>query len=161
LGLTFSADYKGFDFSIMTYGSFGHQIVQSYRDHSGKFSNYTTEILDRWTGEGTSNTVPRLTNSSVNFIQFSDYYVQDGDFYRIGNITVGYDLSKLLNSSKISQFRIYAAVNNLYTFTKYTGMDPDIGYGFDNGVQDRFSSGIDVGFYPNPRTAMVGVSLKF
>lgn len=161
LGFTFAADYQGFDISIMSYGSFGHQLVQSYRSHTDKFANYTTAILDRWTGEGTSNTVPRVTNSNVNYNLFSDLFIQDGDFLRIGNVTIGYDFAELLNVASISQFRVYAAVNNLYTFTKYTGMDPDIGYGFDNGIQDQFSSGIDLGFYPNPRTALLGVSLKF
>lgn len=161
LGLTISADFRGFDLSIMSYGAFGHQLVQSYRSHTDKFANYTTDILDRWTGEGTSDRIPRVTNGNNNYNRFSDLFIQDGDFLRIGNVTLGYDLSDLLKVDNISQFRIYAAVNNLYTFTKYTGMDPDIGYGLDNGEQDRFSSGIDLGFYPNPRTVLVGASVKF
>ncbi len=161
LGFTFSGNYKNFDFSVMTYGSFGHQIVQSYRGHSGRYANYTTDILDRWTGEGTSTTIPRVTNGNINYIRFSDIFIQDGDFYRIGNLTVAYDFAKLIDIDQLQQVRLYFAVNNLYTFTKYTGMDPDIGYGFDNGVQDRFSSGIDLGFYPNPRTMLVGLNVKF
>ncbi len=161
LGLSFSADYKGFDFSIMSYGVFGHQIVQNYRERVNKYSNYTTDILDRWTGEGTSNSVPRVTNGNINYNRFSDLFVQNGDFMRIGNITLGYNFANLLNTKSISECRFYLAVNNLATFTKYTGMDPDVGYGFDNGIQDKFSSGIDLGFYPNPRTFLAGVSLKF
>ncbi|MEQ8473087.1 MAG: TonB-dependent receptor [Marinoscillum sp.] len=155
LGLSAAVNYRGFDLSIMGFGSFGHQLVQSYRDHTGKFSNYTTAILDRWTGEGTSNTIPRVTNGNVNYIYFSDLFIQDGDFFRIGNITLGYDLGKLIRSESISQMRVYLAVNNVMTFTRYTGMDPDIGYNIG------FSSGIDLGFYPNPRTALAGVSFKF
>lgn len=155
LGLSAGLNYRGFDLSIMGFGSFGHQLVQSYRDHSGKFNNYTTAILDRWTGDGTSNTIPRVTNGNVNYIYFSDLFIQKGDFFRIGNITLGYDLDKLIRSEAIGQMRVYVAVNNVATFTKYTGMDPDIGFNVG------FSSGIDLGFYPNPRTALVGISFKF
>lgn len=161
LGFTMAASYKGFDLSIMTFGSFGHQIVQSYRNHTDKFANYTTAVLDRWTGEGTSNSVPRVTNGNNNYNRFSDLFIQDGDFLRVGNVTLGYDFAKLIRAEGISQVRVYAAVNNLFTFTKYDGMDPDVGFGFDNGIQDKFSSGIDLGFYPNPRTMLVGASLKF
>lgn len=161
IGFSFNADYKGFDFSTMAFGSFGHQIVQSYRSRSDRYANYTTEVLDRWTGNGTSNSVPRVTNGNINYSRFSSLYIQDGDFLRIGNVTIGYDFAKLIDNPGIGQLRLYAAVNNLYTFTKYTGMDPDIGYGLDNGDQDKFSSGIDLGFYPNPRTTMLGLSLKF
>ncbi len=159
-GLTISADFRGFDFTMMTYGVAGNEIVQSYRDHSGKFNNYTTDILDRWTGEGTSTRIPRVTNGNINY-QFSDLFVQDGSYYRIGNVTLGYDFTKLVKLDKVDKFRLFLSANNLYTFTKYTGMDPDVGYGLDNGDQDKFSSGIDLGFYPNPRTLMVGASVKF
>lgn len=160
-GLNITLDFKGFDFSMMGYGAFGHQLVQSYRDHTGRYSNYTTDIMNRWTGEGTSDRIPRVTNGNINYIRFSDLFIQDGDFFRVGNITLGYDFAKLLDTKSIGKCRLYAAVNNALTFTKYTGMDPDIGYGFDNGIQDRFSSGIDLGFYPNPRTMMLGASITF
>ena len=160
LGLNLGFNYKNFDFSVVANGAFGQQIVQSYRQHTSKYANYTTAILDRWTGEGTSNRIPRLTEQNVNW-QFSDLFIQDGDYLRISNITIGYDFAKLIRCKAISQARIYAQVQNAITFTKYDGMDPEIGFGpeGDNGL--GWASGIDVGYYPRPRTILFGVNLKF
>ncbi len=155
-GFNLGFDYKGFDFFILATGTTGNKIVQSYRGHTNKYANYTTSILDRWTGEGTSNKIPRVTEQNINW-QFSDLYVHDGDYLRISNITVGYDLSRLIRNLKVfSQVRVYAQVQNAFTFTKYDGMDPEIGYGTDNWV-----SGVDIGYYPRPRTFLFGVNLKF
>ncbi|MDL2247731.1 TonB-dependent receptor [Bacteroides sp. OttesenSCG-928-J23] len=154
-GINLGFDYKGFDFSILANGAAGQQIVQSYRGHTNKYANYTTAILDRWTGEGTSNKIPRVTEQNINW-QFSDLYVQDADYLRISNITIGYDFARLIKCKAISQARIYAQVQNAFTFTKYDGMDPEIGYGTDG-----WASGIDVGYYPRPRTILFGVNLKF
>ncbi|MGE5943916.1 MAG: SusC/RagA family TonB-linked outer membrane protein [Flavobacteriales bacterium] len=155
-GFTISGNYKALDFSIAANGVAGNQIAQSYRS-PGAYGNYTTAILDRWHGEGTSNTVPKLTDDSRNFAQFSDLYLQDGDFLRISNVTVGFDFAKLKMGKPFfaSQFRIYVAALNLYTFTKYDGMDPEIGFGTEG-----FSSGVDVGYYPRPRTFMMGLNVK-
>ena len=160
-GFSLSANYKGFDFAMQTNGVAGNQIVQSYRNQANRYANYTTEILDRWHGAGSSNRMPRVTESNSNWTTFSDLYIHDGDFLRISNITLGYDLMRLMDKKFLNQFRVYASVLNLYTFTKYEGMDPEIGYGIDNGSTDRFSSGIDLGYYPRPRTYMVGVNIKF
>ncbi|MEO7989172.1 MAG: TonB-dependent receptor [Chryseolinea sp.] len=149
-GFTVSADYKGFDFSLLANGVTGNTLVQSYG------SQNTTAILDRWHGEGTSNRMPLVTNDNRNWARFSDLYTQKGDFLRISNVTVGYNLSRLWKNKFTSQFRVYASALNLYTFTKYTGMDPEIGFGTDS-----FSSGVDLGYYPRPRTFMVGVNVKF
>ena len=154
-GFSLGFDWRGLDFSVTANGQVGNDIVQSYRNVGSTTANYTTQILDRWTGEGTSNKVPRVTNTNVNY-QFSDLFIQDGDFLRISNITLGYDFSKLLRSKYISQCRVYAQVQNALTFTKYDGMDPEIGYGMDGWV-----SGIDLGYYPRPRTILFGVNLKF
>ncbi len=154
-GLNLGFDYKGLDFSVNANGSMGNKIVQSYRNHANKQANYTTAILNRWTGEGTSNKIPHVTETNVNW-QFSDLYLQDGDYLRISNITLGYDFAKLINCKFISQCRLYASVQNAFTFTKYDGMDPEIGYGTDKWV-----SGIDLGYYPRPRTYLFGVNLKF
>ena len=155
MGFSLGFDYKGFDFSVQTNGAFGQQIVQSYRGFTNSKANYTTRILDRWTGEGTSNTIPRVTEQNINW-QFSDLFVQDADYLRISSIMLGYDFAKLLKVAAISQARLYFQVQNAFTFTKYDGMDPEIGYGTDNWV-----SGIDVGYYPRPRIFLVGVNLKF
>jgi len=154
-GFNIGFEYKGFDFSLQANGALGQQIVQSYRGHTNIYANYTTAILDRWTGEGTSNKIPRVTQQNINW-QFSDLYVQDGDYLRISNITLGYDFARLINLKFISQARLYAQVQNAFTFTKYDGMDPEIGYGTDGWV-----SGVDVGYYPRPRTFLFGVNLKF
>jgi TonB-linked SusC/RagA family outer membrane protein len=160
-GFSLSANYKAFDFSLMANGVAGNQIVQSYRNQSGAFGNYTSRILSRWHGEGSSNSMPRVTEDNRNFTQFSDLYVQDGDFLRINTVTLGFDLAKMNHSKSFfaSQFRIYFSVLNLHTFTKYDGMDPEIGFGSSNDDQ-KFSSGVDVGYYPRPRTYMLGLNVK-
>jgi hypothetical protein len=154
-GFNISLDYKGFDFSINAYGAMGNEIVQSYRNHSNKQANYTSAVLDRWTGEGTSNRMPRVTETNVNW-QFSDLYIHDGDYLRISNISLGYDFAKLMNLKSISRARLYVQGQNLFTLTKYNGMDPEIGYGTEGWV-----SGIDLGYYPRPAIMMAGVNLSF
>ena len=154
-GFSFGFEWKNFDFSVQAYGQSGNKIVQSLRNVGTTTANYTTQILDRWTGEGTSNKIPRVTNTNINY-QFSDLFIQDGDFLRISSIKLGYDFAKLLRCKYISQCHLYAQVQNAFTFTKYDGMDPEIGYGNAGWV-----SGIDYGYYPRPRTFLMGVNLKF
>lgn len=159
-GLNINLTYKGFDFGVILNGVTGNQLVQSYREHTNKYSNYTSEILGRWTGPNTSNTIPRVTNANKNY-QFSDIFVKPGGYARISNVTLGYDIATITDAKFLSQCRVYAQVQNLATFTKYSGMDPEVGFGFDNGETDKFSSGIDLGYYPKPRTIMLGVNVKF
>ena len=154
-GFNISLYYKNFDFAVTASGAAGQKIVQTYRNHANTKANYTTEILQRWTGEGTSNWIPRVTETNVNWA-FSDLYIHKGDYLRISNVTLGYDFSKMLKLNFISQARLYVQAQNLFTFTKYNGMDPEIGYGTSSWV-----SGIDVGYYPRPRTFLVGVNIKF
>ncbi len=153
-GFNISLEYKGFDLAILASGVAGNQIVQSYRN-PGLRENYATSILDRWHGPGSSNKIPRVTEDGRNWTQFSDLYIQNGDFLRISTITIGYDFSKLLKKNYLSKVRLYASVLNAFTFTKYDGMDPEIGYG------EEFSSGTDLGYYPRPRTIMVGANIRF
>ena len=158
LGFNLSLEYKNFDFSLNANGMIGNKIVQSYRNNGGNAkANYTTEILSRWTGEGTSNKIPRVTDTNINW-QFSDLYVHDGDYLKISNITLGYDFSKLINYKHISQLRLYLQVQNAFTFTKYNGMDPEIGYGTE---ENGWVSGVDLGYYPRPRTFLIGANIKF
>ena len=154
-GFKIGFDWRGLDFAVQANGSIGNKIVQTYRNVGTTTANYTTQILDRWTGEGTSNKIPRVTNTNINY-QFSDLFIQDGDFLRISDITLGYDFAKLIRCKYLSQCRLYAQVKNAFTFTKYDGMDPEIGYGNSGWV-----SGIDYGYYPRPRTFLFGVNLKF
>ncbi|MBJ2183836.1 MAG: TonB-dependent receptor [Muribaculaceae bacterium] len=152
-GFNINLYYKNFDFGLVATGAAGNKIVQTYRNQTNMKANYTTEILDRWTGEGTSNKIPRVTNGNINW-QFSDLYVHDGDYLRLSNLTLGYNFAPIMNQKWCSQCRLYFQVQNLATFSKYNGMDPEIGYGTSDWV-----SGIDVGFYPRPRTFLIGVNL--
>lgn len=151
--------YKGFDFAVTLAGAFGHQIAKSYRSFADSpLQNYTTDIFDRWTGEGTSNRLPILTSgSNVNWQNISDIYIEDGDYMKVKNLTIGYDFKTLFPKMPLSQARLYFTAQNLWTITKYSGMDPEIGYGYDKS----WVSGIDLGFYPSPRTYLIGVNLKF
>jgi TonB-dependent starch-binding outer membrane protein SusC len=155
-GFSVQLGYKGFDLSVLASGVAGNKIVQSYRDQANSFGNYTTAILDRWHGEGTSNRMPRVNDSNSNWVNFSDLFIQDGDFLRISNITLGYDFAKLIKASSINQVRLYVSALNAFTFTKYTGMDPEIGYGYNS-----WTTGVDLGYYPRPRTYLVGLNVKF
>lgn len=154
-GFGISAEYKGFDLQIQTNGVAGNQLVQSWRNQSDAKANYSTAILDRWHGPGSGNRIPRVTEDNRNWTQFSDLYIHDGDFLRISNLSVGYDFARIAKKSFLSKLRLYVAATNLITFTKYEGMDPEIGYG------EGFSSGVDVGYYPRPRTFMIGANFKF
>lgn len=154
-GINLNFYYKNFDLGIVGVGQGGNKIVQSYRNQGNAKANYTTAILDRWTGEGTSDRIPRVTNDNINW-QFSDLYLQDGDFFRISNLTFGYNFAPLVNQKWLSNCRLYFQAQNLVTFTKYDGMDPEIGYGTSSWV-----SGVDLGFYPRSRTYLFGVNLAF
>jgi TonB-dependent starch-binding outer membrane protein SusC len=153
-GFNVSLDYKGFDFMVQGSGVAGNELVQSWRAPGGR-SNYSAEILNRWTGPGTSNRIPRLTEEGANFAQFSDLYVYDGSFVRISTITLGYDFARIAKKNYLSKVRLYASVLNAFTFTKYNGMDPEVGH------NEGFSSGVDVGYYPRPRTMLVGANIRF
>lgn len=154
-GLNIGLEYKGFDFQLQASGVAGNEIVQSYRNHSGTQTNYSKEILDRWRGPGSSNRIPRVTEDNRNWTQFSDLYIHKGDYLRISTITLGYDLAGILKKNYLSKVRLYASVLNAFTFTKYTGMDPEVGY------NESFASGVDLGYYPRPRTVMLGANIRF
>lgn len=160
-GLRFSGNYKNFDLSITTSGVAGNKLVQSYRD-LGAYGNWTTAVLSRWHGEGTSNSMPRVTQNNINWAEFSDLFIHDGSYWRISNITLAYDFAKLLKWKYLTQFRLYVAAENLVTFTKYNGMDPEVGYtSSDASGAYYFGQGVDLGYYPRPRKTMVGVSIIF
>lgn len=162
-GFNFSLAWKGFDLSANFTGAAGFQIAQSYRDPSSSQANYSRRILKRWTGEGTSNEIPRVTYGDVGNWLFSDLYLQDGDYIRLQNLTMGYDFKKLISLKGLSKMRLYFQVQNLFTLTKYDGMDPEIGSfnGTDGNSSDSWVSGVDMGYYPHPRTFIVGLNLAF
>ena len=159
MGLQLNAEYKGIYANATLTGKFGMQVMQSYRSFADVFTqNYTTQIFGRWHGEGTSDKIPRLSSSSHrNTNNISDIFMHDADYVRISNLVVGYRFDNLV--SKLNWMKgasVYASVNNLYTFTRYDGMDPDVGY-----APDSWASGIDLGLYPLPRTVMFGLSVTF
>jgi TonB-linked SusC/RagA family outer membrane protein len=167
-GLTFNAAYKGIDFSFNLAGQAGNQIVKCYRAEERTFFNYTSDIMDRWTGPGTSNKIPRVTgglDKNNNWRAFSDLYVENAGFLKVKSITLGYDFKKLWKTMPLEQFRLYFSATNLLTFTKYTGLDPEVGYGsyYDsNGLlQDAYASGVDLGFYPTAKTYLIGLNVQF
>ena len=161
-GLRLSANYKNFDFAVTTNGVAGNKIAQSYRSVASSYDNWTTDILSRWHGAGTSNSMPRVTQDNSNWAQISDIYIHDGSYLRVSNITFGYDFSKDIKWKNLSQLRVYIAAENLITFTKYSGMDPEVGHSATDasGVYS-FGQGVDLGFYPRPQTFLMGVNIKF
>jgi len=155
MGLALSLRYKGFDFSANVYAALGQEIIRNY-ERQQPFANQLDYVINRWTGPGSTNEHPRLTTDATRNNVFSSYYVEDGSFARLRNIQLGYSLpSKLLKSARIGSLRVYVAGNNLVTLTQYQGYDPDVG---SSGV---LSSGVDYGIYPQARTLMGGVNLKF
>lgn len=161
MGISLGASYKGFDLSVTGFGAFGQQVARSFRKFTdGEYENFTTEVYDYWHGEGTSNKYPLLAhmNAGPNWQTISDIYIENASYFRLQNLTVGYDFTKIWKSSPFQQLRLYFAAQNLFTITGYKGMDPENGTAIGS---DSWVTGVDVGNYPQPRTYMVGVNVKF
>ena len=160
LGVNLGLAWKGFDFSVNGAGAFGQQVMRSYRSFSdAPYQNYDTSILKRWTGQGSTNDQPRISSTgSENVNWVSTRYMEDADYFKIKSVTLGYDFKHLWKSCPFQQLRVYVQAQNLYTFTKYTGLDPEVG---SSAGADSWASGIDLGLYPTPRTFYVGASIKF
>ncbi len=150
-GFTLNLEYENFDFMTFFQGVAGNKIYQATRRLDVANANYQTNALGRWTGEGTSNTFPRLTveDTNFNFGNPSDFHLQDGDYLRMKLVQIGYSIpNRIVSKVGIQKTRLYVSGENLFTFTKYTGFDPEI------------ASGIDRGFYPQPKSFMFGVNLS-
>ena len=160
LGINLGLSWKGFDFAVNGAGAFGQQIMRSYRSFSdAPYQNYDTTILNRWYGEGTSNTQPRISStghSNTNWV--STRYMENGDYFKIKTVTLGYDFKNIWKSCPFQQLRFYVQAQNLYTFTGYTGLDPEVG---NSAGGSGWASGIDLGLYPPSRTYLIGASIKF
>lgn len=154
-GVNFTVNYKNFDLNMMWQGTIGNDIFDSTRRTDINATNLPSWMLNRWTGEGTSNKLPRFVlGDNVNW-QSSDLYVKDGTYLRLKNIQLGYTLPESLTRKVfVSSVRFYVAAENLLTFTKYDGFDPEISSG-------GTSLGIDRGVYPQARTFTVGANLSF
>jgi hypothetical protein len=136
-------------------GTLGNDVFDATRRTDVRMTNLPSYMLNRWTGEGTSTRIPRFVigDNSSNW-QSSDLYVYDGSYLRLKNIQLGYTLpSKLTSKVFIQSLRLYVAAENLFTFTKYHGYDPEISSG-------GTSLGIDYGVYPQARTFTFGVNVK-
>lgn len=154
-GFSLNLDYKNFDFFMFCQGASGNKIFQGLRRLDIVNANYQTAALGRWVGEGTSNTHPRLTTNDTNnnFSNPSDFYLEDGDYLRLKTIQIGYSLPEsVLDKLGIDKLRVYYTAENLLTFTKYSGYDPEIGGGI---------FGIDRGYYPQAFTNQLGINLQF
>lgn len=157
-GLNINADWKGFDFNVFFQGVSGADILDATYRSDISSANYPSWMLGRWTGEGTSYKYPRLVNGDATNWLVSDLYVCDGSYLRLKNITLGYTLPKnLTRKLTIERLRFYVQAENLITWTKYWGFDPEIASG-PTGIK---SLGIDRGVYPQARTYTVGVNVTF
>ena len=160
LGVNLGFTWKGLDFAINGAGAFGMQIMRSYRSYSdAPYQNYDTSILNRWYGEGTSTDQPRISGTghqNTNWV--STRYMENADYFKIKSVTLGYDFKRLWKSCPFQQLRFYVQAQNLYTFTGYTGLDPEVG---NSAGGNGWASGIDLGLYPPSRTFLVGASIKF
>ncbi|SFF67921.1 TonB-linked outer membrane protein, SusC/RagA family [Salegentibacter agarivorans] len=162
-GLNFEVNYKQWDLSLFFQGTQGNDIfnASAYYLEADLGTNLSTKMLDRWTGEGTSNAVPRVTylNNGVN-TQQSSRFVRDGSYGRLKNAQLGYAFSEsLLESLSISKLRIYVSGQNLLTFTNYDGLDPEIGV--DQTFNNPLDIGVDRGRYPSTRTVTLGLDVTF
>ena len=164
MGFSISLQWKGADFSINGSGAFGQQVMQSYRQFALQdLQNFTNNLVARyWTGEGSTNKFPRFSSGSHNNFKCnsynSDIFIQNADYVKIRNITLGYDFKQVFKRLPFQMLRVFVTGQNLFTITGYDGMDPEVGTGAPGY---SWSSGIDTGFYPSPKVYMAGVSIKF
>jgi len=177
-GLNLSATYKDFDFSVFFQGQAGVQVANMFNAYAmhiagdNGFINGPAKWLNRWTGKGTSNDMPRNSYDAPSSNRyFSSAYIENASFVRIRNMQLGYTLPvKLISKMRINSLRFYISAQNLHTFTKYTGYDPEVGSRFQSNAGDAkqasdevnpLSTGVDYGRYPLPRTILVGLNLRF
>jgi TonB-dependent starch-binding outer membrane protein SusC len=161
-GLNLGASYKGLDLNIFIQSVQGAEIVGGLdmwlRSSNGE-TNSLRSRLDRWTPSNTTTNEPRMTaRDSNNNIRFSDRNVYDGSYTRIKNVSLGYNIpTELLSKIKVKGLRLYVSADNLFTFTKYPGFDPEIAQLYGNPL----GFGVDLGSYPQPKTYRVGLNLNF
>ena len=160
MGLNITIAWRGFDFGLNAYGSFGQQVAKSYRQFSDHpDDNYCTDVYTKyWTGEGSTNQYPRFSDGkNVNMSEISRVWIEDADFLKISRISFGYDFKKLYSKLPVQKCRLYLSLSNFFCFTGYSGMDPEVGFG--NGTS--WASGIDCGYYPSSRAFQVGLNINF
>jgi TonB-linked SusC/RagA family outer membrane protein len=154
-GVTLNFEYKGFDLMVFTNGAGGHKIFQGLRRLDIDRANFSQAVLGRWIGEGTSTDYPRLssTDPNRNFGRMSPFYLEKGDYMRFKVVQLGYNVPSvdMLKKLSVDKLRVYITAENLFTLTKYTGFDPEVGGGV---------FGIDKGQYPQARSFLVGLQIQ-
>lgn len=155
-GFNIGVSYNGFDLNMVFQGTIGNQIFDATRRTDLQYVNLPSYMWSRWTGPGTSNTIPRFTWTDTNGNwNSSDLFVKNGDYMRLKNMQIGYTLPKSITQKVlINSLRFYVAAENLLTFTKYEGFDPEV------GTSGGTSIGIDRGCYPQARTFTVGLNVN-
>lgn len=162
-GFTNNFSYKGIDLSIFLQGSQGNDILNLTRRagtlNANLYTNQLAEAIDFYSPTNTDASLPRPTNAlSHPNNKISNRYVEDGSYLRIQNVTLGYSIpTDVISKMKLTRLRIYAGVQNLYTFTNYSGYDPEVG----SFNQDALFMNIDNGRYPTPRTFTMGMNVEF
>lgn len=155
MGLNLNFKYKNFDFSTYMYAELDKEMVRNY-ERSQPNVNRHSFYLDRWHGEGTGNTVPRVTTGATTNNLFSSFFVEDASFLRMQNIQLGYTLPKeFLDKVGLEKVRVYGSVNNAFTLIDYKGYDPSASTG------QAIGGGIDYGFYPLSRQYLFGLNITF
>ncbi len=154
-GLSFNISYKNLDFGIDMMGVYGNEIYKAWNQNNYAQFNYQVDRMDRWNGVGTSNWEPILSTARSNNYQNSDYFIEDGSFFRIRKIQLGYNFSPAtLSKVKVKGLRIYINVQNPVTFKNSTGYTPEIG-------GSAIAFGVDNGTYPIPAIFSLGLNLSF
>lgn len=155
-GFSLNARYKGFDLVVDFNGQAGNEIYNEKKAFRFGNYNFETSYLNRWTGAGTSDFEPRVTNAGHNYIP-SERFIEDGSFLRLRNVTLGYTLpNELLGRANIQNLRIFVGGTNLITWTEYTGYTPEI-----VNANNPFDTGFDAGIFPIARTYTVGLNVSF
>lgn len=155
-GFNLGVEWKNISLNAFFQGTWGNQIMDLTRRTDAIASNLPSWMLGRWTGEGTSNRIPRFVRGDARNWVSSDLLVYDGDYLRLKNIVLGYTLPhELTRKVSVESFRVYVSCENLFTCTKYHGYDPEISSGSDKSL------GVDYGVYPQPRTWTVGFNIQF
>ena len=154
-GFNINLSYKNFDIGMDMMGVYGNEIYRTWDDPTYAQLNYLTSRMDRWNGEGTSNWEPIANPSRALNFENSDYFIEDGSFFRIRNVQLGYTFkAEVLQKVYLKSLRLYANVQNLKTWSKNTGYTPEIG-------GSALSFGVDGGTYPMPMIYTFGLNLTF
>ncbi|MBK7373748.1 MAG: TonB-dependent receptor [Saprospiraceae bacterium] len=169
-GINASLSYKQLDFSILGQGIQGNDVYFlygnfAYETQSRGFNSYA-DILNRWTPTNTQTDIPKVSIDDRNGNRRpSTRFLEDGSYFRIRNITLGYDLKEILKIKALGACRIYVTVQNAFTWTKYPGLDPEIQANANDtqglGLSSDLAVGVDWGTVPAPRTQIIGIKLNF